>query len=498
LDFGLIREAQAEKHIQMQNAPHLTQAQFFLMPLWNDAPLIPNPYWKHLAPALKKWLNLGMSWLAMACYQALAAFSGQPRFSFLSASELLRELPALRPAELTGAFRYLDGQMDDHRLGLANLCDAREHAAVSASYVKVLGFEKNPSGRIVGARMEDRLRQETFSVQAECFVNTAGPWSDEVTALVGGPGVPERMKQSRGIHLVVKGLALNDAVVLPDPESHRIAFAIPWQHGHTLIGTTDEFLNFSDPQTHYPTRAEIDYLSQLTRKYFPQAAYEITGVFSGVRPLLKAKGRPGQLSRTHRVPMHRESGLISVVGGKFTTYRAMAVDTLGHVLKQLKQRHLLTLTDSRYLPLYGAPAQGMDKLHKDIKLALADMELASPLDKLARHLGRRFGEFALSVARIMNENKAWQAALTSGLPYTYAELVFCLRHEQVLTLNDFMFRRTRLGELIGTTRMDDVTLIARFLKHHMQKSDVWETEQLQMYQDEIKARRPDLYPNQEV
>ena len=477
-NWPLVLEAQREKQIQQRLAPHLCRSLSFLLPIWSDG-------------GLKSW----QGWAAMLVYQLLAIGSGQPQFKHLSSSDTLRVLPNIKAVQLREAFAYIDAQMlDDHRLVLENLLDARAHGAVTVSYCRVQHFEKDSAGKITGLRAIDTLGQnQELSIQGRCFINAAGPWCDEVSHLVGNQPVP-RIKPSRGIHLVLKNLTLKDAVVIFDGDQHRVVFALPWLHGHSVLGTTDVF-----PESHldpYPSAAEVNYLKAIIAKYFPHQAPTVTGTFYGLRPLLlQKKGRPGQLSRKHRISVHHKSGLISILGGKFTTYRAMAEEAATKALKRLQQSELIHRVSTRTWPLYSTAPQGVSSLSIDIAQQLTTLLEqrwdAAKIKIQTQHL-LRYGKYALNIIQLMRDNIGCATPMFDDFPYTFSELAYLVKHEQVLTLNDLLFRRTRLGEFIGLNQAEHLETVVRMLKTLLQKSEDWALEQIHLYQVEVSKRMPAL------
>ncbi|HEV2237125.1 MAG TPA: glycerol-3-phosphate dehydrogenase/oxidase, partial [Ktedonobacterales bacterium] len=354
LDFALVREALAEQRRLLRNAPYLVRPLTFVLPLYRDAR---RPVGTPIAPPYGIGLGLILDaglWL----YDALARRLGRARHRRISAREALELAPSLRPEGLKSAFLYTDAQTNDTQLTLAVLRTAAQHGATLANYAEVTGFTRSsdpPGGRLSGATVRDALGGGCFPVRARHIVNATGIFAEQIERLAGD-GARVRIEPSKGIHLVVDraraGLR-EMAVVIPETEDGRILFVVPWGP-RALIGTTDTGSgDLDDPEA---SPVDIAYLLRHVNRVLDRDLTEadILSIYAGYRPLVRTRpGATARLSRSHVVLEHPTNGLVTVVGGKLTTYRIMAQQ----VMDRLARRDGLPATHpTQRLPLAG----GMD------------------------------------------------------------------------------------------------------------------------------------------
>ncbi len=310
-DVGLVLEACRERDLlRSRLAPHLVRAQRFVFPVYRDDPLA---LWQ---------LRLGL-----LTYDALAGFRNVERHRALSRKDLCLEEPSLLSDGLTGGALYYDCATDDARLSLENALSARHSGAAVINYVEVTALDKDRSGRLAAARLRDRMGAGETSLRARSFVNAAGPWLDSVRKLDDG-GTPPRLKATKGVHVLVERerLGNRNAVVIRGVGDGRVMFAIPWQD-LTLLGTTDTFYE-GDPAAVAVERDDIDYILAAANRAFPGAglqAGDVVSAYAGLRPLVAAEDESdaSDLSREDCI-FESPSGLVSIGGGKLTTYRRVA------------------------------------------------------------------------------------------------------------------------------------------------------------------------------
>ncbi|MFN3285102.1 MAG: glycerol-3-phosphate dehydrogenase/oxidase [bacterium] len=427
--LGLVREALRERQLLLRLAPHLVRPLGFLIPLYRGTrrPLgMRLPRW--LAPLAPVGVGVGL-W-------AYDLFSRDPRLRHrrLSAQEVHDLVPDLRPEGLRAAFLYWDGQTDDVRLTHAVLSTARALGACTVNYVEVVGFERT-DGRIRAAGVVDRLTGRTAEVPVRWVVNATGIWAERVAALAGQS--PVRIRHSKGVHLVLRPHAVraSAALVIPETDDGRLAFLVPWE-GRLVLGTTDEpyEADLDEPPV---TRADADYLLDHANRYLRARlrAEDVTAVYAGIRPLVSRPGvSTAALSRDH-VVVASESGLVTVTGGKLTTYRRMAEDTV-NAIARMEGRTRSCRTHS--LPLAGA--EGLEE---------ARAELArSPLEPdQTEHLLAAYGGSAREVLAVLQESPHLSVRLVPGLPHLAAEVVYACRRQYAVTLADCLYLHTRLAAL---------------------------------------------------
>lgn len=416
--FNLVRDALHERAILLRLAPHLAHPIPIVTPLYN-------------------WLEVPYYLTGLKLYDWLAGRANLQPSRFVDAREALERFPMLRGQGLRGGVLYYDGQFDDARMNLAiALTAAREGAAV-ANYVSVESL-LSEDGRVRGARVRDLLSGEAFDIGARVVVNATGPFTDALRRMEDARARP-MVTASSGIHVVLdqRFSPPGTGLLIPQTEDGRVLFLLPWL-GHTLVGTTDNEAPIEDePRAH---EDEIAYVLRHVERYFsvPVSRSDVKAAWSGLRPLVsdpQAADTAG-LSRDHVVNVG-PAGLVTVAGGKWTTYRRMAVDTVNQALEVGRlspKRPSATET----LPLAGADGfspQGAGDLQERFGL---DADVAS-------YLNRAYGGFAPEVAALAAVGG--NDRLVEGQPYLEAEVAYAVRHEYARSTVDVLWRRLRLAML---------------------------------------------------
>ena len=409
-DVQLVREALKERQRLRDNAPHLVRLLPFLIPIFSSEGIM-NP---KLAKAFKS---------ALWAYDRAGGKRIGKTYEQITADEAVERVGALKRDRTVGAFVYYDAQTDDARLTLTIARTAIDHGAVVANWCPVTGFLKDGDGRAVGVRVAPVDGAEEIEVQAEVVVNAAGVWSDELRTLDEGSD-PDSIRPAKGIHITVPWSKVRNeiACVFPVPGDRRSIFVVPTtDRQFTYIGTTDTDYEgpLDDPQcTPEDVRYLIDAMNASLEE--PLTDDDVLGTWAGLRPLVKSasSARTADLSRGHKVA-RSESGIVSIMGGKLTTYRKMAADTVDDVMKVLGRRGS-TKTES--LALHGADGHAA---------ALAVDE----------HLANRYGGDARVLIAMIDADPALGEPLVAGLPHVKAEAVFAVRDELARTLDDVLTRR---------------------------------------------------------
>jgi glycerol-3-phosphate dehydrogenase len=430
-DVRLVYEALAERQRLLHNAPHLVHVLPFLIPILTKDGVVG----RKLARALGT---------AMWGYDATAGVRIGKLHRKLTKEEALAHLPTMPAERLAWAYLYYDAQTDDARLCLTVARTAAGYGAAIANHASVIGLDKDANGKVIGATVEadgDRIQ-----VRARVVVNAAGVWSDEVRTLDEGRD-PHAIRPAKGVHLMVPWAKVrNDiAAVIAVPKDRRSLFVVPWGE-HTYVGTTDTDYHGSldDPQC---TKDDIDYVLRALNYSITTGITEqdITGVWAGLRPLVKSasSGRTADLSRRHVISVSA-SGVVSVMGGKLTTYRRMAADAVDVVAERLD---IPARSRTKRMLLSGA--EGFT----------APPESAS----IAGHLALRYGSDSAAVQQLFDSDGRLVAPLVPGLPYLAAEAVFAARHEMARTLDDVLSRRTRARLLDRDATRDAAPAVASLL-----------------------------------
>ncbi|HVM64914.1 MAG TPA: glycerol-3-phosphate dehydrogenase/oxidase [Acidimicrobiales bacterium] len=412
-EYRLVFENLAERQHLLDNAPHLVTELPFLVPLFGADGVVNAAVAKGYSTAL--WL-----------YDAVGGLRIGKRHRRISREEALGHFPALRADHVAAAFLYYDARTDDARLTLALARTAAlDHGAAALNYAGVVAVTKSPTGRVTGAVLADGTE-----VRASAVVNATGVWVDDVRALDEG-GHPESIRPAKGIHVTVPAdrLPCDIAAVLPVRKDRRSIFVVPWG-GETYIGTTDTDYDgpLDDPSC---TPADVTYLLDAVNAATTAelTAADVTGLWAGLRPLVRnaTTERTADLSRRHQVHVST-SGLVTITGGKLTTYRTMAADAVDAITSRRSR--------TRRLPLRGAV--GLDYLRRPgaaDRLGVSDADLA--------HLVGRYGSEATRVLAVARGDASLLERLVPGLPYLRAEAVWAAREEMAVTLDDVLSRRTR-------------------------------------------------------
>ncbi len=422
-DWRLVLEASRERRILLSIAPHLVWPRSFLFPIHAGGRV---PLWK-LAAGL--WL-----------YDLLALFRNVRRHRLLSKRALTRAEPGLRSHDLRGGARYFDAQCDDARLALANVRSAHRHGALVANYCAVERFAL-ADGRVRGAHVVDRFTGSTATVRALVVVNATGPWSDE---LRGADEFPPLLRRTKGAHVAVPRARLGnrEAITMLSPIDGRVMFIVPWG-ALSYIGTTDTDTP-EGPDNLRASAADVVYLLRSANAYYPEARLQpddVVSTWAGLRPLLQAEGSrsPSAVSREHRIVEGR-SGLISIVGGKLTTYRVMGaqvVDRVAERLRSLDGRSVAPRAPTEHEPLPGGEA-------RDLAGVVQEIERDGFSTIVAEHLVRLFGAEAVAVSRLARSDESLGRPIVPGQAGMRAELVHAIRREMAMTLCDLLIRRTHL------------------------------------------------------
>jgi glycerol-3-phosphate dehydrogenase len=419
--FHLVYEALRERKLLLENAPHLVRPLRFVIPFYHGARVRP---WKWRA--------------GLTLYDLLAGGSNIARARPLPLRHMRGELPGLKATRLLGGAAYVDAQMDDARLCLAVVRTAALRGARVANYVEAVAFE-TAGGRISAVNAVDRVAGRPLRIRARQVLNATGPWVDAVCRLAGETG-PPHLHPTKGVHLVAPGRGLSSACLLLHPGDGRVLFVIPWM-GKTLIGTTDTYCDRS-PDELAVTAEDEAYLLEAYNYFFepPLQRQEILARFAGLRPLIRAgRGEPSSLTRELRL-FRSPAGLLSVGGGKYTTYRCMAQVVTDEVARFGGGRRLCR---TRHLPLDGVPSVPWGEFEPAETAALCGRFPLSA--SAARHLVRRYGRRAAEVAGYLEKSPELAGEIVPGEPDLRIELAHQCDHEMALFPADHFLRRTRLG-----------------------------------------------------
>ena len=439
-NVALVMDALRERGILRRNAPHLVHDLAFVVPSY-------------------EWWESPFYGIGLKVYDLLAGEYGFGPSAHLSREEVLAAIPTIETAGLRGGTRYYDGQFDDARLAIHLVRTAAGQGATLLNYCEAVALTKDGAGRITGAVLSDRESGHAHTVAARAVINATGPFCDGVRRL-DQADAPPLIAPSQGSHLVLDGdfLPGDSAIMVPHTDDGRILFAIPW-HGKTLLGTTDVALD-AVPAEPKPEQEEIDFILATANRYLARHARheDIRSIFAGIRPLVRGDGgSTASLSRDHSILIDPHSGLLTIAGGKWTTYRRMAEEAvdLAATLAGLPGRPCPT----RDLPIHGAATV---------------LDGADPLAP--------YGADAAAIRRLVHGNPALGLPLHPRLPAIAAEVTWACREEMAHSVEDVLARRTRSLLLDAGAAHAAAPTVARLMAHELGHNASWEARQVAAFQ----------------
>lgn len=438
-NISLVMEALRERGILRQNAPHLVSDLAFVVPRYD-------------------WWEAPFYGIGLKIYDLLAGKYNFGPSQILSREETLQRLPTIKSDGLRGGVVYFDGQFDDTRLLINLVQTAADHGATLLNYMPVTGLWKGDDGFVAGVEVTDSESGTKVRVAAKVVINATGPFSDAVRRLAD-PSITPMISPSQGIHLVFDHSFLpgNSAIMVPHTSDGRVMFAIPW-HGHTLVGTTDTpITSVSLEPRAFPE--EIDFILETAASYLHKAPSrdDVLSVFVGIRPLVNSgtAGSTSQLSRGHTIRIDN-SGLLSIAGGKWTTYRHMAEDCINHAAMLGR------------LPEMPSPTQHLT-IHGSHKNAANFEDLSV------------YGADASSIQDLIRADAALGERLHPALTYLAAEVVWATRVEMARTVEDVLARRTRALFLNARAAIEIAPRVAAIMAGELQESGEWQAGQVQCF-----------------
>ena len=438
-NLSLVREALHERGVLLRNAPHLVHRLNFLVPAYS-------------------WSGIAYYGIGLKAYDLLAGSSGLGGSSAIGKSEALRLAPTLGPARLRGGIVYADGQFDDARFAIALVRTLLGLGGVALNGLSVARLIKE-QGKVSGVEAVDRETGESFAIEARVVVNATGVEADLVRRL-DEPDSSPLVSPSRGSHVVLDRSFLpgDAAVMIPRTDDGRVLFAIPWR-GRVLLGTTDTAVDRVSREPH-PSPAEIEYLLDHASRYFTRKPKleDVRSTFAGLRPLLGkgGSGRTASLSREHAVMVSR-SGLVTITGGKWTTYRKMGMDAVDRAVE--------------VAGLVTSPSK------------TESLRLHGWTDEVAEGPLSTYGSDAPELRRSMLENPAWSEPIHPNLPDLKVEVIWAARHELARSVEDVLARRTRGLFLDARASIEAAPVVASLLAKEMERDHSWQAAQVQAFQD---------------
>jgi glycerol-3-phosphate dehydrogenase len=471
-DFGLVREALLERSVLTRIAPHLAEAYPFVIPIYADRR-------RNYDHPLKMRAGLFL-------YDLLAGRHNFAKHRRLGREEALKLAPQLDPEGLQGAFLYYDGRTNDSRLVIEVVKAANARGAAIANYASVESFLRDTNGKVIGVMLRDELSGEQIKLRALVTINATGVWMEETIKLDGQNlnGLRKKIRPAKGIHLTVATdrVRVAAAWLIPSLTGHRFYFVVPWE-GRVNIGTTDtDYQGGKDsPQAEAEEVAEI---LNAINSYFPDARLEPSDVISawaGLRPLITDADAKDTAAVSRKEEMiETADGLISIGGGKLTTYRVMAEHGIDLALKRLGRIASGQTTD--HIPISGGE---MSRVELEITAKQISQHYELPMET-TRHLVFTYGSNFDCLIRLMQDDERLRERLVADLPHVKAEIVYAARNELAITLADALTRRTRLAMLAGNAVLASVPAVASLLARELGWSEEETARQTTMFASELE------------
>lgn len=447
-DVGLVIEALRERGLLRKNAPHLVKNQQFIIGNY-------------------RWWEKPFYTLGLAMYDFLAAKRAFGRSLPMSRKQVTANIPGIRAEGLKGGVVYHDGQFDDSRLAINLLQTAAEQGAVCANYAKVTGLTKNALGKISGVDVCDILDNSTYHLQTKAVINATGIFVDNLLKMDTRES-DNIVRPSQGVHLVLDKSFLggDTAIMIPNTSDGRVLFGLPW-HGKVVLGTTDTPMHepVLEPKA---LDEEIDFILHTAGLYLtkqPKRA-DVLSVYAGLRPLAAPKKKSDgkktkEISRNHKI-LVSDSRLITVTGGKWTTYRYMAEDVIDRAIAvtDLPRRKCVT----KHLRIHG---------------------YKKTIDRESFHYV--YGSDYEKILLLQQENAGWSSKLHPRYEYTGLEVIWAVREEMAFTVEDVLARRLRLLFLDAAAAIEAAPKVAALMANELGKDAGWESAQIEMFTNMAKA-----------
>lgn len=441
-DVALVREALRERGYLKKNAPHLVKDQRFI---------IGNYLWWE-----KPFYTIGLM-----AYDFLAGSLGLGRSLPMSKKKVVKSVPQIVQEGLKGGVVYHDGQFDDSRLAINLMQTAVEHGATVVNYAAVTSLIKDEKGKVSGVKVEDKLDGGTFTLNGTCIINATGIFVDDIIKMDNKHEAP-LVRPSQGVHLVVDKSFLggDDAIMVPKTSDGRVMFGVPW-HNRVILGTTDTPVKdfVLEP---FALEEEVDFILETAGRYLarkPQRK-DVLCVFAGLRPLAAPKkvsdeSKTKEISRSHKL-LAADSDLITITGGKWTTYRIMAEETVDLAIKKKQIQHKACVTKRMKIHGYKPTTDRSNWMYV-------------------------YGSDQDEIVKLEKENPEFARKLEKSLDFTVAQVVWAVRKEMAMTLDDVLARRVRALYLDARKSIEIAPAVASIMAKELGKDAQWEAQQVAEY-----------------
>lgn len=458
-NIKLVKEALRERGYLLRNAPQLARRQAFIIPVYN--------LWERIKYTV-----------GLKLYDMLSGNLGIGHSTFISKTKVTESIPGIKGADdpngknLRGGVQYYDGQFDDARMAISLAATCEDLGGIVLNYMKVDSLSKDEQGKLSGVSATDVETGHSYKLRAKVIINATGVFVDDIHQLDSGE-TEHTVQPSQGIHLVLPPRFLKTidyALMIPETDDGRVLFLVPW-HDHLLAGTTDTPLEVHtlEPRA---LEKEIDFILRNAGKYLKEKPErkDVLSVFAGLRPLAVSSGNhqaTKDISRSHSLQIS-DSGLVTITGGKWTTYRKMAEDTMN---KAIEVFHLSAKPcKTTQLKIHGWSDKGTDNWNV-------------------------YGTDQEKIEKLAEENPLWKKRLDEDWPYTYAEIVWAVRNEMARTVEDVLSRRMRVLFLDAEAAISMAPVVADIMKDELKKDDTWKMEQVKTFTrlaSEYLLKEPDF------
>ncbi len=446
-DLRLVTGALRERGLMRRNAPHLVRNMRFIIGNY-------------------RWWEQPFYTIGLTFYDLLAGSLGLGRSLPLLKSTVMREIPGLKQRGLRGGVVYHDGQFDDARMAVTLAQTAADHGAVCLNYVKVDGLTRDDKGLVNGVKATDQLTGRPYGLLARVVINATGVFIDDILRM-DDPAAKPKVRPSQGVHLVVdsKFLGGNSALMIPKTRDGRVLFGVPW-HGKVVLGTTDTPIDKPELEPR-ALEEEVAFILEQAGEYLDRqpSRQDVLSVFAGLRPLAAPTG-PGrkktkEISRNHKI-YKSASGLLTITGGKWTTYREMAEEVIDEAIRsgRLERRKCVT----RGLKLHGYTGNRDDSSWNYV-----------------------YGSDAAKIEALVRENPGNGTLLHKDYPFHVAHVLWAIREEQAQTVEDVLARRLRMLVLDARAAIEMAPRVASILAGELGKDNDWEKQQLLDFNSQAKG-----------
>jgi glycerol-3-phosphate dehydrogenase len=479
-EFGLVREALVERKTLIDIAPHLVHPIECLLPFYNHTSM--SPWMVHAGLFL---------------YDLLSFTKRIGYHKMLSLEDIHEIEPALRVSGLKKIARYYDCQADDFRLTMANVQSAAQDNAVVVNYVKAIDvLEEN--GQVVGIKALDEIGGNSFPLRSRVIANATGPWCDYLRKELLQDS-NSHVRTTKGIHLVIhhKDLPINHTILGQAVQDGRFIFAVLWKQ-FVFLGTTDT--DYDDPDNISIERSDVDYLLEAFNHYFPNANLnydEVISTFAGLRPLTYEEGKTASsVTREYQI-FEQPQNFFNIIGGKLTTYRAMAKEMIDRMARRLEKSFHISPPNGKcrtdQIQLYGGDISNYSEFSSTWKTQLMDRHHFD--EEVAIHLIESYGSRLPDVLEYVEKAPKSKERFVPELPYIWAQVDYALQHEMTMALDDFLIRRTHLFSLDRRRALDVYEEIALRLAAKLGWSEEEKQAQIERYKSKIEITRQFLTEN---